>query len=545
MSLNGYNGNPNLPRAGSSKMWTPDRVMEFEKCMDDPIYFAETYFKIVHPDHGLIPFKLHDFQREAIEAFQTTRKLILNTSRQVGKTTFATAVILHFALFSTTKPLIALLANKADTAREILSRIQLAYEYLPDWLKGGVKEWNKGSVIFENGAKILASASSSSAIRGKSVALLYIDECAFVDHWDEFSASVLPTLSSGKTTKMIFTSTPNGLNHFYYYCDGAKLGTNGFKYIEVPWYKVPGRDEEWKKEVLEGINHDMEKFVCEYECVSYDSMITLSDGAITKQIQIGEFSTFLNANSLDYKYLRSASLEDFMNTNGFVYKITRQDGLVYIGITVDLKKRIAAHTKSHRFKDIPIEKVEILFEGPYRECEVQEEKFIEYFDSYANGLNLTEDGKAKNPDDIIASNWITYGDKHSKRTKDKMSKAWTEERKLAHKERMKERVYSEETKLNWSTKRKGKIWGGEKIDQQRKDHLRKEFATMEISDDDLKSIVANKYVELVGKVPLSRLKMKSGHELSEDRIKIHLLHKKNPDISLTHIKNIIYGRTLN
>lgn len=285
MSINGYNGNPNLPRAGSQKSWDPHRVAEFTKCMEDPIYFAETYFKIVHPDHGLIPFKLHDFQREAIEAFQCTRKLILNTSRQVGKTTFATAVILHFALFSTTKPLIALLANKADTAREILSRIQLAYEYLPDWLKGGVKEWNKGSVIFENGAKIIAAASSSSAIRGKSVALLYIDECAFVEHWDEFSASVLPTLSSGVTTKMIFTSTPNGLNHFYYYCEGAKQNTNGFTYIEVPWYKVPGRDEAWKKEVLEGINHDMEKFVCEYECEFMGSSGTLITGACLKTLK--------------------------------------------------------------------------------------------------------------------------------------------------------------------------------------------------------------------------------------------------------------------
>lgn len=275
--------NPNLPKANAPKEWSAELLLELKRCREDPVYFAEKYFKIVHVDHGLIPLKLYDFQRNAISLATDNRRLVINASRQVGKTTIATAIILHFALFNKDKT-VALLANKADTAREILSRIQMAYEYLPDWLKGGVKEWNKGSVIFENNSKIIAAASSSSAIRGKSVAMLYIDEMSFIEHWEEFSASVLPTLSSGKETKTIFTSTPNGLNHFFYYVEGAKLGTNGFKYLEVPWYDVPGRDEAWKQEVLETINHDQEKFEAEYCCSFQGSSGTLISGATLKTL---------------------------------------------------------------------------------------------------------------------------------------------------------------------------------------------------------------------------------------------------------------------
>lgn len=283
MSSPGYNGNPNLPKAYTKYNWTQAQVQEYIKCKDDPVYFAETYFKIVHVDHGIIPFKLYEFQREAVEAFKHTRKLVINASRQVGKTSIATVIILHYALFNDSKK-IALLANKADMAQEILSRIQLAYEYLPSWLKCGVAEWNKRRVEFDNGSIILAAASSASSIRGNSVSMLYIDEMAFIENWEEFSASVLPTMSSGTETKMIFTSTPNGLNHFFHYCDGAKLKTNGFTYIEVPWYKVPGRTEVWKEEILGTINHDLQKFAVEYECEFSGSSGTLISGACLKTL---------------------------------------------------------------------------------------------------------------------------------------------------------------------------------------------------------------------------------------------------------------------
>lgn len=283
-STSGYNGNPNLPKAGARYNLTPDQIVEFKKCMDDPVYFAENYFKIVHIDHGIVPFKLYPYQADAVKLAQSNRKLVVNASRQSGKTSIATVIILHYALFNEDKK-IALLANKGEMAREILSRIQLAYEYLPLWLKCGVKEWNKGSVEFDNGTKIIAAASSSSAVRGQSISLLYIDECAFVPNWEEFSASVLPTLSSGNQSRLIYTSTPNGLNHFFEYCEGAKKDANGFAYLEVPWWKVPGRDEEWKETMLGMIGHDQEKFEVEFNCEFMGSSGTLLSGACLKRLE--------------------------------------------------------------------------------------------------------------------------------------------------------------------------------------------------------------------------------------------------------------------
>jgi hypothetical protein len=279
----GYNGNPLLKKARRQIDWTPEMVQEWLKCAQDPIYFAEKYIKIVHVDHGFIPIRLYDYQKEIIEKLQNNRRVTVVTSRQAGKTTTAAAIILHYILFNEHKT-VALLANKGDAAREILDRIKIAYEALPDWLQQGVEEWNKGSIVLENGCKVLAAATSSSAIRGKSISLLYIDEAAFVENWDEFFASVFPTISSGETTKILFTSTPNGLNHFYKTCEGAKQDLNGYQYVEVPWQRVPGRDDKWRKETLGAMDFDMEKFAQEFECAFLGSSGTLISGAALKSL---------------------------------------------------------------------------------------------------------------------------------------------------------------------------------------------------------------------------------------------------------------------
>lgn len=281
----GYNGNQNIKGKGSQISFTPDMIKEWLKCAEDPIYFAEKYIKIVHVDHGLIPIRLYDYQKEIAEAITFNRRVTVNTSRQAGKTTTAVAIILHYVLFNEYKTA-ALLANKGDAAREILDRIKIAYESLPKWMQQGVVEWNKGTVELENGCKIIATATSSSAIRGKSISFLYIDETAFVENWDEFFASVFPTISSGKTTKILFTSTPNGLNHFYKTCESAREGKNGYIFIEVPWYKVPGRDEEWKRETLEAMDHDYQKFAQEFECQFLGSSGTLIEGSKLKTLVI-------------------------------------------------------------------------------------------------------------------------------------------------------------------------------------------------------------------------------------------------------------------
>lgn len=279
----GYNGNPLLKKSRKQISWTPEMLQEYLKCAKDPIYFAEKYIKIVHVDHGFIPIRLYDYQKEIIEKLTNNRRVTVVTSRQAGKTTTAAAIILHYILFNDHKT-VALLANKGDAAREILERIKNAYEALPEWLQQGVEEWNKGSIALENGCKVLAAATSSSAIRGKSISLLYIDEAAFVEGWDEFFASVFPTISSGETTKILFTSTPNGLNHFYKTCTGAKEGTNGYQYVEVPWQKVPGRDEKWRQETLAAMDFDYEKFAQEFECAWLGSSGTLISGAVLKTL---------------------------------------------------------------------------------------------------------------------------------------------------------------------------------------------------------------------------------------------------------------------
>jgi hypothetical protein len=279
----GYNGNVNLKRKGVSVEFSQEMVGEFIKCAQNPVYFAEKYIQIVHVDHGLIPISLYDYQKEIVDKITNNRRVTVVTSRQAGKTTTAVAVILHYIIFNEHKT-VALLANKGDAAREILDRIKIAYEALPKWLQQGVMEWNKGSVEFENGCKIIAGSTSSSAIRGKSISFLYIDETAFVENWDEFFASVFPTISSGETTKMLYTSTPNGLNHFYKTCQGAKEDSNGFEYVEVPWQKVPGRDNAWKQETLAAMDFDKQKFNQEFECGFLGSSGTLIDGAKLKTL---------------------------------------------------------------------------------------------------------------------------------------------------------------------------------------------------------------------------------------------------------------------
>ena len=279
----GYNGNVNLKRKGIPIEFSNDMISEYVKCANDPIYFSEKYIQIVHVDHGLIPIKMYDYQKEIATAITGNRRVVVNTSRQAGKTTTAVAIILHYVLFNDYKT-VALLANKGDAAREILDRIKIAYEALPKWLQQGVIEWNKGSVEFENGCKVIAGSTSSSAIRGKSISFLYIDETAFVENWDEFFASVFPTISSGNTTKILFTSTPNGLNHFYKTCEGAREKRNGYIYIEVPWNRVPGRDEKWKKETLEGMDFDLQKFSQEFECNFLGSSGTLIEGSKLKNL---------------------------------------------------------------------------------------------------------------------------------------------------------------------------------------------------------------------------------------------------------------------
>lgn len=283
----GYLGNSHLKKSSTPIEWTAELVKEYARCAQDPIYFAKKYIKIVHVDHGLIPFDMYDYQEDIVEKITNNRRVAVLTARQSGKTTTAAAVILHYILFNEFKT-VAILANKGDSAREVLGRIQLAYEALPKWLQQGVEEWNKGNITLENGCKIYAGTTTSSAIRGKSISFLYLDEVAFIEGYDEFFASVYPTISSGESTKLLMTSTPNGLNHFWKTCKGAEEKTNGYEFVKVMWSDVPGRDEKWKQETLEALDHDLEKFNQEYCCEFAGSSGTLISGTKLKELDFSK-----------------------------------------------------------------------------------------------------------------------------------------------------------------------------------------------------------------------------------------------------------------
>ena len=269
-----YLGNPNLKKANVAQDFTPEQVQEYLKCADNPIYFIKQYLKIVSLDEGLVNFKMYDFQEEMVAKFHAERFNIAKLPRQSGKSTIVTAYLLWYVLFNQNVN-VAILANKAATAREMLGRLQLSYENLPRWLQQGINEWNKGSLELENGSKIMAASTSASAVRGMSFNVIFLDEFAFVPNHiaDQFFSSVYPTISSGKKTKVIIISTPHGMNMFYKLWHDAERGSNEYIPTEVHWSQVPGRDDVWKEQTIK--NTSEAQFKVEFECEFLGSVDTL------------------------------------------------------------------------------------------------------------------------------------------------------------------------------------------------------------------------------------------------------------------------------
>ena len=259
-----YLGNPLLKKEGVDIPFTPEMQLEYARCLEDKIYFIRNYCQIVTLDHGLQPFEMWDFQEEMIREFSHNRFVICKMPRQVGKTTTVAAFLLWEIIFNDSYN-IAILANKAGGARDVLGRLQTMYMYLPVWLQMGVKEWNKGSLVLDNDSKIRADSTSSSAIRGGSYNMIYLDEFAFVPNniQVEFMTSVYPTITSGSDTKILITSTPNGMNLFYKIWTDSEEGNNEYKRVSVHWSHIPGRDEAWKKQTI--ANTSEEQFRQEYE----------------------------------------------------------------------------------------------------------------------------------------------------------------------------------------------------------------------------------------------------------------------------------------
>ena len=283
MNDNVYLGNPNLKKANTPHEFTEEQVIEFIKCKNDPVYFAKKYIKIVSLDEGLTQFIPYDFQETLIKRFHENRFNICKMPRQTGKSTTSVSYLLHYAVFNDSTN-IGILANKAATARDLLGRLQTAYENLPKWMQQGIISWTKGSLELENGSKILAASTSASAVRGMSFNILFLDEFAFVPNHiaESFFASVYPTITSGKNTKVIMVSTPHGMNHFYRYWHDAERNKNEYVPTDVHWSEVPGRDAVWKEQTI--ANTSEQQFRVEFECEFLGSVNTLIAPSILKNM---------------------------------------------------------------------------------------------------------------------------------------------------------------------------------------------------------------------------------------------------------------------
>ena len=283
MSKETYLGNPQLKAAFVPVEFTEDQVKEYIKCKNNPTHFISNYVQIVDVDKGLVPFELRDYQKNMVDTFSDQRFVICKMARQSGKSTTIIAYLLHYVLFNESTN-VAVLANKKALAVELLGRLQLAYENLPKWLQQGVVTWNKGNLEIENGSKIIAAATSGSAIRGGSYNIIFLDEFAHVPSniSEQFFNSVYPTISSGETTKVLIVSTPNGMNMFYKMWVDAEEKRNSYSPIEVHWSQVPGRNEKWKQETIK--NTSELQFQQEFECDFIGSANTLINGAKLRQI---------------------------------------------------------------------------------------------------------------------------------------------------------------------------------------------------------------------------------------------------------------------
>lgn len=263
--------------------YTPEQAVELSRCKKDPVYFIENYTRIISVDDGLVPFRMYKYQRDMVDMYANNKRCITVTLRQAGKTTVVAAFLLWYAMFHPEKE-VAVLANKGAQAQEIMDRIRLMCENLPYFIMRGIKVFNKGSIVFENDSKIFGAASGSSSIRGRSIALLYLDEMAFLAQDEEFWTSTMPVVSSGKDSRIVITSTPNGQRGvFYRVYQDAVAGKNGYAYMTATWKDHPKRDEAWANQTRAEIG--ISRFKQEFECDFMGSAGTLIPADILGRLQ--------------------------------------------------------------------------------------------------------------------------------------------------------------------------------------------------------------------------------------------------------------------
>jgi len=394
-----YLGNPLLKKANTAIEFTEEQIIEFVKCKDDPVYFANNYIKIVSLDEGLTQFKPYNFQEKLINNFHKNRFNICKMPRQTGKSTTVVSYLLHYLIFNDSVN-IGILANKAATARELLGRLATAYENLPKWMQQGIIAWNRGNIELENGSKILAASTSASAVRGMSFNILFLDEFAFVPNHiaDSFFASVYPTITSGKSTKVIMVSTPHGMNHFYRYWHDAERGKNEYIPTDVHWSEVPGRDSAWKAQTI--ANTSEQQFKVEFECEFLGSVDTLIAPSKLKSLV---FNDPIKTNAGLDVYENPKENHDYVVTVDVARGVSEDySAFVVIDIT-EFPHRLVAKYRNNEIK--PMMFPNIIYElaksynGAYILCEVndigdQVASLLHYDLEYQNVLMCSMRGRA-------------------------------------------------------------------------------------------------------------------------------------------------------
>ncbi len=394
-----YLGNPNLKKVNTAQEFTKEHIEEFLKCKKDPVYFTEKYIKIVNVDEGLVSFDMYKFQKKLIRNFHKNRFNICKMPRQTGKSTTVVSYLLHYALFNDNVN-IGILANKAATARDLLGRLQLAYENLPKWMQQGIVAWNKGSMDLENGSKIIAASTSASAVRGMSFNIIFLDEFAFVQNHlaDDFFASVYPTISSGKSTKVIIVSTPHGMNHFYRMWHDAERGQNEYIPTEVHWSEVPGRDSKWKEQTIR--NTSKQQFAIEFECEFLGSVDTLISAAKLKAMV---FEQPVEQNGKLSVYEKPFPKRDYIVTVDVARGISKDYSAFIVADITEFPYKIVATYRDNEVKPMLfpsiIEEVATAYNNAYVLCEVndigdQVASILFYDLEYENLLMVAMRGRA-------------------------------------------------------------------------------------------------------------------------------------------------------
>ena len=394
-----YLGNPNLKKVNTPQEFTKEHIEEFLKCKKDPVYFTEKHIKIVNVDEGLVSFDMYKFQKKLIRNFHKNRFNICKMPRQTGKSTTVVSYLLHYAIFNDNVN-IGILANKAATARDLLGRLQLAYENLPKWMQQGIVAWNKGSMELENGSKIIAASTSASAVRGMSFNIIFLDEFAFVQNHlaDDFFASVYPTISSGKSTKVIIVSTPHGMNHFYRMWHDAERGQNEYTPTEVHWSEVPGRDSKWKEQTIR--NTSKQQFAIEFECEFLGSVDTLISAAKLKALV---YENPVEQNGKLSVYEKPYEKRDYIVTVDVARGISKDYSAFIVADITEFPYKIVATYRDNEVKPMLfpsiIEEVATAYNNAYVLCEVndigdQVASILFYDLEYENLLMVAMRGRA-------------------------------------------------------------------------------------------------------------------------------------------------------